>query len=260
MTSRRRRHLLDRAVQPQFLHALDRAVERHPSHDLGVGEVPALAPHLPDARIGHTRPDGSQMLQQRPLERPPGLVDAQAAAPGLMQRVQQLAIDVELKLGVRGVADPDRTRALVSRQPRHLPLGEPPLSRQSVHDLHLLRGPGDSAQQPVSPAARLGGVARVEQRQQGPGRIAQPTEPIIPVAGAADPLRQRGGRRRDDAARRGVGQRLERDQRALHRTRPLAADAALRRPFAPKGLRSPRVPHGDRAVAEWRGGTAHSSA
>ena len=79
---------------------------------------------------------------------------------------------------------------------------------------------GDGAQQPVPPGPGLFQVAGVQQRIQREGGVAQPAIAIVPVAHAAQLLRQRGGGGRHDAARRGVGQGLERDQRAQHLLAP----------------------------------------
>ena len=142
------------------------------------------------------------------------------AAPRQVQRVHHLAVDVELQLAVRGVADAHRLRALVAGEPRHLPFGQAPLAGDAVHDLHLVGAAGDGAQQPVAPRLRLLVVAGVHQREQRERRVAQPAEAVVPVARAAELLRQRRGRRRDDAAGRRVGQRLQRDQRAHDRVGP----------------------------------------
>ena len=58
-------------------------------------------------------------------------------------------------------------------------------------------------------------VAGGHQRVEGERRVAQPAEAVVPVAHAADELRQRRGGRGDDPAGRRVRERLERDQRAL---------------------------------------------
>ena len=50
-----------------------------------------------------------------------------------------LAVDVELELLGRGVADPTGVGSLVARQPWQLELGQPPLAADPVHDLDLSR-------------------------------------------------------------------------------------------------------------------------
>jgi hypothetical protein len=61
---------------------------------------------------------------------------AVAASPG--QRVDDLAVDVDLQLICRRVADPDRPRCFIPGQPWQLVLGEPPLTSNPVHDLQVV--------------------------------------------------------------------------------------------------------------------------
>ena len=79
-------------------------------------------------------------------------------------------------------------------------------------------------------------IAGDEQGIEREGRVAQPAVAIIPVAHAADLLRQRGCQRGDDRASGSEGQRLERDERAHHGLAPGAADRASLRPSLPPGL------------------------
>ena len=88
---------------------------------------------------------------------------------------------------------------------------------------------GRRAQQPRAPVARLLVVARGEERDQRERRVADPAEAVVPVAHAADVLRQRRRRRRDDAAGRRVRERLEHDQRAVHRVVRVALVSAAAR-------------------------------
>ena len=216
-----------RPVVVEALHGPHGAVEGHPGHDLGVDEVAPLAADLPDPLVG-LLPGLLEEGEERELEPPRRRLGRQPALARLQHRVHQLAVDVELELVRGGVADPHGRRALVAGQPRQLELGEPPLPRRAVHDLHLVGRPGDGAQQPVAPRARLVHVAGVHERLQRERGVAHPAEAVVPVAHAADRLRQRGGRRGDDAARRPVRERLERDQAALDQlaVRPVEVRAA----------------------------------
>lgn len=101
---------------------------------------------------------------------------------------------------------------------------------------------GGGTQQPLAPGLGLLAVAGVEQRIQGQGGVAQPAMAIVPIAAAAQLLRQRRGGRGDDAAGRLEGQQLQRDQRTHHR---VAARAGAVGPVAALG---PFVPPGDGAV------------
>ena len=83
------------------------AVERHPAHHLGVGEVHGLASHLPDAGVG-LAPDAADEVGDAG-ESAAGLAVEPAAGLRVDQGgLEQVAVDVQL--GLRGgvVADPDR--------------------------------------------------------------------------------------------------------------------------------------------------------
>ena len=157
-----------------------------------------------------------------------------------MHRVHHLAEHVELQLPVRRVADAHRARLLVARKPRHFPFGEAPLARDAVHHLELLRPARDRARQPVAPALRLLVIAGVHQGEQRQRRVAHPAEAVVPVAVAADPLGQRGGRRRHDAAGRAEGERLERDERAGDRVLPGAERLPAAGPLGPVAFGVPQ--------------------
>src|SRR5579863_2308740 len=86
---------LDRTVHLETLDGLDRTVEGHPGHHLGIGEMLLIAAHLPDAVIG-LLPDGLKMVEQPFLEVPSLLVAAELAMPAVMQRIHDLTIDVDL--------------------------------------------------------------------------------------------------------------------------------------------------------------------
>ena len=95
---------------------------------------------------------------------------------------------------------------------------------------------GHGAQQPVAPREGLVVVAATHQRLERERGVAQPAEAVVPVAIAPERLGQRGGRRGHDAARRVVGQGLQRDERAHHGVLVRALVAALGGPFRPVGL------------------------
>src|SRR5690606_6428488 len=98
--------LVKRTVEAELFGAAQRAVDGGPRHDLRVGEVLGAAAALPDAFVG-ALPDVCEAPEQRALERPARPARGQAAAAGLVQRVHDLAEDVELQLPVGPVADAD---------------------------------------------------------------------------------------------------------------------------------------------------------
>ena len=86
-----------------------------------------------------------------------------------------LAVDVELELLGRRVADADRLGALVAGKLVELELGQAPLAADPVHDLDLRRVAGADPQQEVaegraprrcSPAASSASSASTESRSQ----------------------------------------------------------------------------------------------
>ena len=149
-----------------------------------------------------------------------------------------LAVDVELELLGRGVADPDRLGALVAGKVVQLELGQAPLAADAVHDLDRRRVAGADAQQEVAEGQRLLGVSRREQRLQREHRVAQPAVAVVPVAHAADVLRQRRRRRRDHRSGRLGRHGLEHDQRGQHLVAILALVAAAPTPLSPPRLRA----------------------
>jgi hypothetical protein len=68
------------------------------------------APRVSQMPSSGLAPDLLELLDQRPLERASPSPLAEIALAGLVQRVHHLAIDVELQLAVRGVADAHRAR------------------------------------------------------------------------------------------------------------------------------------------------------
>ncbi len=121
----------------------------------------------------------------------------------------------------------------MSGQPVGHRLRQPALAGHSVDGLQVARVAGDRPQQPLPPGRRLLAEAAAQQRGERHARIAQPAVAVVPVPLAAQRLRQSGRRRRDDAAGRRVGQRLEGDQRAPHGRLPLAPVPAAGRPALP---------------------------
>ena len=253
---------LERAVAARLLadlfEDLDRAVERDPRHHLRMGEMLLRPANFPDPLIGQ-RPDPRQMPEKGAADRDAALHGRQTVQLGVVQGVEDFAIDIELRLLDGGIADAHRARALVTRQPGDLPFRQPPLAAEPIHDLQLVRAARHRAQEPVAPRPRLVVKPAIHQREQGKGRIAQPAEAIVPIAGAADLLGQRSGRRGDNAAGRGVGQALQHDQRAPDGLAPRARGTAARRPSPPKSLHPAPAPAPRRSDEAAADGKATSS-
>ena len=100
-------------------------------------------------------------------------IEAPAARdPRVIERVGDLPVDVELELVGRRVPGPHGPRALVAGKPLELELREAPLAAEPVHDLELVRKPGDGAQEPAAPCACLVLVARADEREERERRVA----------------------------------------------------------------------------------------
>ena len=173
------------------------------------------------------------MFEKLDLGIPAGFVRSETAAPCLMVHVHDFAEHVELQLGMRGIADAHRRRSLITRQPVDNPFGQPALAGDAVHDLQLVGAAGNGAQQPFAPRLGFLVVACMHRPEQRQGGVAQPAKTIIPVPHAAHLLGQRGGGRGDDPAGRGIGQGLERNQRAHHRIGAMSGGPASLRPALP---------------------------
>ena len=104
------------------------------------------------------------MFDERAFERPTRVICFKPGAPGDIESIQNFAVDVELKLVGGGIADPDRSRSFITREPRHLELHEPALAANTVHDLQVVRTAGDRPQQPLAPRSRLGEETCSKQR------------------------------------------------------------------------------------------------
>ena len=151
-----------------------------------------------------------------------------------MKRIHHLAPDIELQLARGRIADAHGTGTLITGKPRHLPFDEPLFAGKSIHDVQVFRRSGDCAIKPFAPFFRFIVIAGAHQRYQGQRRVTNPAEAVVPIALAAQVLRQRSRRGGGDAACLNKGERLKRQQRPNDGFAPMAAIGAALRPFAPK--------------------------
>src|SRR5271155_4884784 len=129
---------LDRTLAETSADLFYRSIDRHPRHHLRVREIAARAAHLPDSLV-RLLPARLEEIHQRALQ-PPGVVVAlQVVLARDVQGIDHFAIDIELKLLMRGVANTHRSAVLIAGQPRKLHLSKHSLARNSIHDLSILR-------------------------------------------------------------------------------------------------------------------------
>jgi hypothetical protein len=181
--------LHDRRCEIEALGILDRTIEGHPDHDLGIREMLRRTAHFPDAAV-RLFPHRAQMLEELALDIPAGLGLGNASPARLMQRVHDFTEHIQLQLPVCTVADAHGRRAFVAGEPRHFPFGEAALTADAIHDLQLFRAAGHGTQQPMPPGFSLLEVAGIHESEQGQRGIAQPAEAIVPVALSANVLGQ----------------------------------------------------------------------
>ena len=157
----------------------------------------------------------AELPDQRLLHRPGLRIVLQAPAARLLERDHDLTENVGLTLPHGAVPDAHRRRRGIPRQVRQRTRsGSLPGPVHPVHDLQVLWVAGDGAQQPVAPEPRLGEIPRRQQRLQGERGVAQPAEPVVPVAHAPDVLGQARRGCGNDPAVAGVGEQAQGEQRA----------------------------------------------
>ena len=196
------------AREPVLLRESDGAVERDPAHHLGVDEVPLRPAHLPYPPVRpppRPRREVRHALQQNPA------VVRQVAGVAVEHREAQrdLAEHVQLAVVRRVVADADGPRPLVALQVRQLRLGQHAVLRDAEEDLHMLERAEAVLDDPLDVRLALVRVADPVEDAERPRAVPQPGEAIVPVADAAQRLRQRRGRRGHDRARRLVDQQAD---------------------------------------------------
>ena len=194
----------------------------------------APAAHLPDALVG-LRPVVAHPVGEAAQVLPEVVADRGAVLVVEVDGVHQLAVDVELELLHRAVADAHRARALVAGEVLEHRLLAHGLAADVVHDL---QGPrlvqlAAALGEPLHEVAGLLGEADPHERVDGEGRVADPHVAVVPVADAAEVLGQRAGRRRDHRARGLVGEQLQGQRRAVDGLAPAPAVGAGGQPAPP---------------------------
>ena len=148
------------------------------------------------------------------------------------RHLHHVTVDIQLHLFSRRVAHSDRTRAHVSLE-RERPLG---CVRRPVHPVqHLHPRMGDLRRMHQPPEERLRFV-RAPETEQGAHhecRVAEPGEPVVPVALATDLFGERGRRRRRDGSAPALHQELQREPAPQDLVVPWAGGLPLGGPRSP---------------------------
>ena len=113
--AQRPRHWSTGPFRPNCSTASTARSNADPGHHLGVHEVPRVAAHLPQPLV-RVVPVALELVEQRPAAAPRRCRAAlRPDVPVEVQRVEHLAVHVELELAGRGVADPHRASSPRSR-------------------------------------------------------------------------------------------------------------------------------------------------
>src|SRR2546430_4426645 len=131
-----------------------------------MGEVLSGASHFPDPFVGPLPSVLEEIDEGQDQVEGVEVAVEDGAATALIQRVDDLAVHVELELLGSRVADAHRLRPLVPGQPGNLPLREPALAGRAVHDLQVVGLAGGGAQEPSAPRLRLLLVPRVQKGEK----------------------------------------------------------------------------------------------
>src|SRR6267154_300695 len=105
-----------RSARAIFLDLLHCAIDGHPRHDLRMRKMLARSTHLPDTLVW-LLPSGFEESHQLSLQSPRIFVFVQTGVARNIQGVHDLAIDVELELQMRGVANTYWPAALIAGKP-----------------------------------------------------------------------------------------------------------------------------------------------
>ncbi len=209
------------------------AVERHPAHELAVHVVPRGTAHLPEPLIGlvpMARDERGERGEQSPVP------FAKLARELVVdeREVEDLAVDIDLPLGVRAIAGPYRAASRVAIEMPERLLVDFNLAANAVHDLNVRQGLAAAVDEKFMKSSGLAGIAKGRKRVQRESGVTQPAEAIVPVPFAADVLRQRRGQCGDDRAGRREGHHFQRERAAADELGIASSIAAVADPFGPE--------------------------
>src|SRR5215831_11192548 len=157
--------MIERAGKLKTLEILNCTIDGHPRHHFGASELLTFSTYLPDAFIG-LHPDLFEMGYPVSLNCSTLLRYSPFTFPGLVHRIGNFTVDIQLELSGCGVADTHWPGVLVTRQPGYLPLEEASFAGNAIHDLILRCFSGNSAHQPVTPRDSLSMKSSVHEGQE----------------------------------------------------------------------------------------------
>ena len=159
--------------------------------------LPPSRAFFPDAAV-RLLPAPDHHLRQAPGYFPRVTVKVLAPFREFLDRSQDLAVNVELKLVVRSVSDADGLRALVAGEMIERRFVDAGLAEDVVENLQIRLGELALRRAASPRMRRLHFESAIVKRADGERSVAQPAVAVVPVAHAADFFRQRCRRRSDD--------------------------------------------------------------
>ena len=190
-----------------------------------------LAAHFPDAPI-LAAPDPHHRFRQalHQIPRFPGYAAAKQQQG--VDGYDDFAKDIELQMFGGGVADADGAGVFVAAEVVEGVFLQRRIGADAVNDAYIPAVDLALFQQPVDVTVGAVNVAQAVEDVHGEGGVAQPRETVVPVAGAADGLRQAGGGRGDDGPGARVHHQVQDEEGAHYLVSPESGIAhSLHQPF-----------------------------
>jgi hypothetical protein len=238
------------AAEPALLVQLEKAIEGSPAKHTGMGVVTRTCSGFPQALVRHL-PVATHVLAkvtEHSLRLP---IKGTSSSSELGGGVDHFAVDVELGLLGRGVANTDRSGSPVTRQMVQGPFSGGTLAVNVIENPQLRPGQAGGVQQPAHERLGLRREAQPEQRAHRQPRVAPSAEAVVPVQVPTHPFGQRRRGSRHDRTRRRKDEQLEHESASNDR---LPRHAVVRQPRDPSSPPCHRTVDGLRApCSEWGG-------
>ncbi len=192
--------------------------------------------HFPDTDV-FIAPVLAHVIHQPGRMFPAVIGNRFAILVGEVHRIHELAIDIQLDLAVCLVADPYWSGTAVTGQVRQVVLRQLIAAIQRIQDPQLARlfaAVTYAFANPAHESVGFVGIAQAHEGVDGKQGVADPRIAVIPVATAAQGLRQAESRGRNNAAVLARGQQLQGQGRAVDRFSPAPAVIGFLAPYTPE--------------------------
>ncbi len=176
----------ERCRQRAFGGQADRTVQRHPAHQPRVQEVVLLAAHFPDTHV-FAVPDITDLIREFDRAFPAVVGNGFAVFVDQINRIHQLAVDVQLDLVERLIADTHRRRAAMPAQVRQLSFRQLLVAVDAIQDVDLDGLVAAVADPPSEPTHVVVGFVDKTQAHERVDRERGVTDPGVTVVQLRSP-------------------------------------------------------------------------